>query len=384
MTKNGSKKKNNGKNAFLYVIIAFVAIFLVAIYFVLWFLHPVGVFEYIGFLKSTSGSGEYSIEIAGGKPSYTVGDKNKYFIVNSSSVNCYNSNGKVIFEEPHSYAEPVLKISDTRYLLYGQGESELSVHTLSDTLFMQTFSGSIICATLSDSGGYAVASKADGYESSVAVFDKNNKKIYEWFSPDETVNSVALTPNGKNLAVATLKVENGKFISTLYVLEFNSANAVLKRVYDDTVIYDVKDLSNNSVCVVTENKVEFVNFKKNLVKEYGSDYNIVQVKHTDNRVTVLSTTAANQEECFVDVYKTTGESIASFKVETGISDVKLKYGKIYLLGASRVYKYDTEGKLLAECDVAYDALSIEIINEKNVACIGNSTIDKYEIVNLGD
>lgn len=376
------KRKSVGRkrNATPFLAVAVLCVIIALAYFIITTLHPVGVVEYFKSAHSAIGSGEgYDVDIEGGKPSYTLSTGDKYYIVTASSVNCYNINGKTIFERPHSFTQPVVKYSDTRYLLYGQGENELSVNTFTDNLYNHNFSNPVICAALSDSGGFAVATKAEGYDSSVVVYDKNNNKLFEWFSSDETINSLALSPNGKTLAVSTLKVDNGKFSAAVHILKFDSANAVMKRTYEDDAVYQLTAVSNNTFCAVFSDNIEFLNFSKDTAVSNKSDYTVSIFKFLGGRVVALRTVAANQDQSILEVYKTNGDLVSSFNVNNYITDFSYKSGKLYLLGLSEIYKYDIKGELLATAEASYDALFIEAVSENSVACIRNSTIDKYTL-----
>lgn len=381
----GRKKKKRGRSATPIIVLVSVVLAAITAYAVTVTLHPVGVVEYFSGLYASVGSGSgYDINVSGSKPSYTVGAGSLYYTVSDNSVNCYNNGGKVVFERAHSYTDPVIKVSDTRYLLYAQGEKEISVNTLSKTLYTHNFESGIICAAISDSGGYAVATKSGGYDSSVAVFDKNNKKIYEWFSADETVNAIALSSNGKTLAVSTLKVENGKYVSGIYVLRFDSANPIMKRSYTDSVVYQLYAVSNSSVCAVFSDTVEFLNYKKDSVTTHQSEYSVNMVKQVGDRIIVLRTVAANRDDSLFEVYRSDGKKTSSFNVNKYITDFSYKSGKIYVLGLSELAKYDLKGNLLAAAGSSYDALFIEAISDNNVACIRNSVIEKCTLTKTGD
>ncbi len=378
------KKKSVGRkrSATPLLAVAAMCVIVALAYFIITTLHPVGVIEYFKSTHVAIGSGEgYDVDIEGGKPSYTLSTGDKYYIVTASSVNCYNINGKTIFERAHSFTRPVVKYAETRYLLYGQGENELSVNTFTENLYNHNFSNPIICAALSDSGGFAVATKAEGYDSSVVVYDKNNNKQFEWFSSNETINSLALSPNGKTLAVSTLKVENGKFSSSVYILKFNSANAVMKRTYIDDAVYQLIAVSNNTFCAVFSDNIEFLNFKKDTAVSNKSDYTVSGIKFLGGRIVALRTVAANQDQSILEVYKTNGELVSSFYVNSYITDFSYKSGKLYLLGLSEIYKYDTKGELIATAEASYDALFIEVVSKNSVVCIRSSTIDKYTLTN---
>lgn len=380
-----NRQRNIKQNNFKAILIVLLCLIIVLPAVILTVIHPVGIFEYFSYLSRTSGQGDgYSIDIAGGKPYYTLSNNNIYLVVNDSSVNAYNLAGKTVFERPHSFSKPVIKFGDTRYILYGQGEKELSVNTVDDTLYSLNFNGGVLCADISKSGVFAVATNADGYDSSVAVFDKKNNKIFEWFSSDETISSVKLSNNGKNLAVATIKVEDGSFVSSFYVLKFDSANPISKRVYKDDVIYSLSTPSANIFCVGTSSTVSFINFKKDTDTTYTDDYTVSIVKKYNGRTIVVRSLAENQEESLVEVFAKNGKKILSFVVTTSVTDCSYKSGNIYLMDNSKIYKYNSKCKLTAEADIEFDSLYIEAITNNDVALIRNSVIEKCNLAKVGD
>ena len=375
------KKKKFKINLTALIVISAIVIALVITYIVIVTLHPVGISEFFSDQYAAMGSGEgYNISIEKGKPQYTVSAEGRYFLVTDNAVSCFNQNGKTIFTKPHSYSEPVLKTGDTRYLLYGQGENEVSVSTMKETLFTNKFDNGIICANISHAGGYAVATKTDGYESSVSVFDKDNNKIFEWFSPNETINNIAISNNGKYVMVSTIFVVDGSFISRFYVLDMKSADPIFKREYSDLAIYQLYPIDNDSCVVVTDSKVEFLNYLNNEAKTYDSEYSVSIAKQVGNRFVVIRAIAANQEESTVEIYNKKGEQLSHFSINSFVNDFAYKADKLYVLGLSKVLKFDSEGKQIGNVAVDYDSIYIEVVSDNEVACVKNSTIDKYKLL----
>ena len=380
------KKIRRGKqNNFKSILIVLLCLIVVLPAVALTMIHPVGIFEYFSYLSRTSGQGEgYNIDIAGGKPYYSLNHNNIYLVVNDSSVNAYNLAGKTVFERSHSFSNPVIKFGDTRYILYGQGEKELSVNTVDDTVYSLNFDSGILCADISQSGAFAVAKKSEGYDSSVAVFDKKSKKIYEWFSSEETISYVKLSKNGKNLAVATIKVVDGSFVSSVYVLKFDSANPISKRVYKDDIIYSVSSPSSNIFCIATSSCVSFLNFRKDTDVSFAEDYTVSIVKEYNGRTVVVRSLAENQEESLVEVFSPKAKKILSFIVPTSVTDCSYKSGNIYLMDNSKIYKYNSKTNLTAEADIEFDSLYIEAISNNDVALIRNSIVEKSNLAKVGD
>lgn len=381
-SQNRNRNNTNKKSYKIYLIGGIVCFVLLVAYIITAILHPVGVMEYLKSIYYNIGTGKgYDVELTGGKPIYTIGDSSRYYVVSSSSVDCFNKNGKTIFKRSHSFTKPVIKTAETRYLLYGQGERVLYVSTLADNLYTVNLQNGITTADISDSGVFAVASKSEGYSSSVTVYSKKNEKIFEWFSPDEVINYIELSKNGNLLAVSTLKVADGKYISSVYILNFKSADQIYKKVYSDDVIYQIIATNSSTFCTVLSDNIEFINYKKDQVSSFKSDYSVNIVKFIDDKVITARSVAANQDESIIEVYKKNGERICSFNVDDHITDFSYKSNRLFLLGVHDVYKYNTDGEFLATIKADYDLLFVEAISSNNLALIKNSSITKSSITN---
>ena len=380
--KTSPKTRNKHKIKNGYFAIPAILIVIFAVYLIILSAHPVGVIEYLKTEYISMGTGNgYNIDIHDGKPIYNLSADKKYVVVSSNYVNCYNIDGKLIFEKSHSLSQPVVKLSETRYLLYSQGESALQINSFSKQLFVQNFSSGIITADISDSGFFAVATESEGYNSSVCVFNKDNEKVYEWFSPDETINALSLSDNGNILAVSTLKVSNGKFISNFYVLNYKSADPVYKKTYEDDVVYQIYPTNNNIFAAVFSNNVEFINYRKGTEASHKSDYSISLVKHIQDKLIVLRSIAASQDECMIEIYNSVGKLKSSFKVDSYITDVSYHSNRVYMLGLHDVFKYNLKGDLILKNKSDYDVMFIESISANSIALIKSSSIDKYEFIN---
>ncbi len=381
-SKTRAKRKNRNRLGFeAYIVLAvFVAVLLI-VYAVFISFHPIGLAEYSKTLYRLSGNGDgFDIDISGGKPSFTISNGKSFFLVTDSAVNGYNLNGKNVFSESHTFSSPVVVCSETRSILYGQGETDIAVYNLSGKLFSRHFEKGIVTTAISKSGVYAVATKADGYDSVVSVFDKKDNMLYEWYSSSETVNALALSDDGKTLAVATLSVKDGRYNSSVYVLRFDSADPIMKTNYTDETVYRLSAVSSSTFSVVFCDKIDFVNFKKGTTTTHESEYSISIVKEFGNKTVVLRTVAANQDDSVIEIYKSNGELHSSFNVHKRVTDFSYNSGKIYLLSLGEVEKYNTDGKLLAQADTGYDSLFLEVNSENSVICVRNSVIEKISLI----
>ena len=355
-----------------------VIICLACIYLIVCVFHPVGLVEYLTHCYARIGSGKgYEISISGGETLNTVQKSNYYYILSDNNMEVYNNSGRNIFNIGHGFSRPVLKTGDTRFLLYSQGEKVLKVHTFNGLHHTYNMDNAILTANISKNGTVAIATKTEGYESKVVVYNKNNKKLYEWFSSDETVTAVCLNDNAKRLAVATVKVTNGIFVSKIYILKFNSANPVRTFEYNGEIIYNLCNSDNNNIYALFEKRIEFINVLTGNKKENKTDYSLNIAKKIGNSIVTVNTLDANKSEANVFVYSLSGRLKANFKVNSAVSDVSIKNNRLHFLMDSGIVIIDKTGKILSKAQCSFDVKNIVALSDRSVVGISNNLVNKY-------
>ena len=150
------------------------------------------------------GTGSYPIELGGTETVNTVSRGSYYYVLSNTDIVAFNNSGKSLFSFTHGYENPVLKVSATRAMVFEQGGNEALIFDLKGLKTTAKTEKSIITGAVSDSGRYALVTLSDKYASAVTVYDKKDNAVYEWYSAENTVNNVAVSPNGKKIAVSSL------------------------------------------------------------------------------------------------------------------------------------------------------------------------------------
>lgn len=360
-----------------FAISAAVFIFVVAVYLITYLLHPVGVLEYFSNSVSAIGTGSYPISLHGGEPLQVNKNSNVYLVLSETNIEVFNNSGKTVLSSQHGFLQPVLKSSDVRFLVYDQGGKDLKLFNNNGTLLSKKYDNEIITANLSKNGTYAVATRADGYQSQIVVTDKNENKIFEWYCADETINSVALSENGKTLILSALKVKNGAFKTKVYVLNYNSAEPIYSFEYDD-VVMSIETSGSNKAVLAFGDKLEFINLKNGQKTASTSNYKINLFKRFGSYILTCSSLAANKNEIEVSIYKFDGRLISSFKFRAEIEDASYYRGKFYILSDSSLYQLSDEGKILMSSECSFDTKKIIPSSSDSVIGISYSKINKYQ------
>ncbi len=354
---------------------ALIAVVLIVLELVL----PVGIGETVGNAVAVMGSGDYPIELNGAEVLDSVSKGAYYYVITDNSVSAVSSGGKTIFLKPHGFENPILKTSSTRALVFDQGGNTALIYNLSKLKTTFESKNKIITAAISRCGVFAVVTRSESYASTVSVYDKNSALIYEWYSSSDLVNNVAISPNGKKIAVTTLNSNGGKYKSNLYVLTFDSANPVFSESFEDTVIYGIDSTQRGGFAIVTKNKFEFIKWGKYERREYTNDYSISMLRAGSGGFAAVFNRENDRTDNRLAVFSSSGELKHEFSFSGVISDIEISGGHIYCMSDNEVSILNNDGSVLRKADCGYGGVRISVLGANSVAVITDNGISKLNL-----
>lgn len=371
----GNKLERRRKLKAFAVAAALIAVVLIVLELAL----PVGIGETLGNAVAVMGSGDYPIELNGTEVLDSVSKGAYYYVLTDNSVSAVSSGGKTIFLKPHGFENPILKTSSTRALVFDQGGDTALIYNLSKLKTTFESKNKIITAAISRCGVFAVVTRSESYASTVSVYDKNSALIYEWYSSSDLVNNVAISPNGKKIAVTTLNSDGGKYKSHLYVLTFDSANPVFSESFEDTVIYGIDSTQRGGFAIVTKNKFEFIKWGKYGRREYTNDYSISMLRAGSGGFAAVFNRENDRTDNRLAVFSTSGELKYEFSYSGVISDIEMSGGHIYCMSDNEVSILNNDGSVLRKADCGYGGVRMSVLGSYSVAVITDSGISKLDL-----
>ncbi|MBQ3817417.1 MAG: hypothetical protein II802_04025, partial [Clostridia bacterium] len=234
-------------------------------------------------------------------------------------------------------------------------------------------------ACISRNGCYAVATASDKYSGVVYVYDKNDKPLYEWYSSSDLINSIALSPNGKKLVVATLNSEGGQYKSAVNVFEYSSANPVFSETFTGTPVYSLDTSSKSGFWIIAENKMEFVKWSKYTKQTYESDYPINQFRYTGNQAVAVFNRESDRTDNKIRVFSSSGEIKYETDFQGLISDISVEGSHIYCMSDNNIKLIDKTGKVVLTKDCGFGGKRIVVLSYNKVAVLTDSEVKKVEL-----
>ncbi len=352
---------------------------IIALFFIFEITLPVGINDSLENFFATLGSGEFPIELSGTDLVDSKSSGGYFYALSDTSLSTYNASGKEIYTFAHGYENPIIKKSSTRVIVFEQGGKNAAIFNLSEQKSKIKLQNEIITANISRCGVYAIATHSDRYASTVSVFDRNDKLIYEWYSAENIVNNLVISPNGKKIAVSTINAKGGEFVSKVEILKFDTANSVYTADFKSNVILSLDSSHNGGFWCVCENFVKFIKWTDYEHKEFTTDYNISAFKADSGGAIAVFNRLNDKTDNKVVLFNKNGVKKSEFKFAGSISDISLVSGHIYLISDNIVYLLDKDGKISKSAPFGFGGEKIFVVSTYDVAVLNDSNIEKIHL-----
>lgn len=199
-------------------------------------------------------------------------------VLTGNSVAYIDNSGNLMNTNIHSYASPVLKTAGKNLILYDKGSSDLRIEKNTVVYKTLKFDAEIGNADISPNGTYAYVLNSDGgYQSHLFIYSYKGKKLFEWGGSDY-VTDIALSKNGKYIALSLLSVNNAEYSGKVLCFELKKTEAVFSLDFPSEAVYDVEFISAKTVAFLSDSGTYTVNTKGEL--EEREKYSANELNHT--------------------------------------------------------------------------------------------------------
>lgn len=174
-------------------------------------------------------------------------------VVTDTAFLVYSSTGRLISSRSHGLSNPRIVSSGNRALLYDFDGDSLSLESRFAELFHTTMENAIVAAAVDGSGDCAVATESTSYLGELTVFGSTGNQIFKWYCSTGRILSVALSPDGSEVAASVISSENGEIRSTVTVYDISSSKAVRSTDFDGTLFFSLSWQQNGNILALGDN-----------------------------------------------------------------------------------------------------------------------------------
>ena len=327
------------------------------------------------------GSGDgYPREISGGDITDTDITSSDLILVYDDAVRILDSTAKSISEISHTYKHPVADCKSGRVLLFDIGGKDFRVQSKTRVLHEKTLDYMILTGALGKDGSVAVATRTNGAESMLTVFDPKNREVFKWECSKEQIVACDVSDSGKLFACAVLSVDNGSVYSKLYLFKKNSDKAYASFDYPDSAIANVEFLANDTLMVTGNDICQIIKGEeiKEKIDVSVNTPSMLYISENNTAVLVLSKYSSTTEK-IVEVYDKSGRQLFETGVSGIIKSISTDGKYTAVLTDKKVYIYNRKGEICGSHKVNTDASDV-IVSSRYTYVYFTDKIEQYSSV----
>lgn len=200
------------------------------------------------------GVGSYPVDVSGINPRRVARCENYTVLLSDSYLTFYNSEGGEINRYATPSSSVLMRQAGSYVLLVEQEGEKAQLYTRSAMIAEVTAEHAIVSASVNSKGQFALLTQGpQGYASQVTVYSRSGKVLYTR-SRTQQVTEVALSTDGKQVALVTVQAVNGSLDSSVDVFSLDSTDQEAKCSYrtSDALLYRIEYLDDGWLMAVGE------------------------------------------------------------------------------------------------------------------------------------
>ena len=310
---------------------------------------PISITEYMENLFAGKGTGDgFPVAISPSNTNYIVPVGSDIAFLGDSSLILYKSNGKVLFERQHGYSSPGIVSCSSRVMVFDRGGKQLRIENRAKTVITKETEGNITTAAMADNGTFAVVTRGMNYISEVTAYNAKGEQLFVWHSAGRQVWGVALSDNGRYMAVSTLTVENGQEVTGIVFFDLKKETPLWEETYQGSSFYSI-DVKDDVVMALLSDRISVITVDGVRVDEVfeGGSVTCFDNRNNFGLVVVLGMYQdSNNNRLLVLTPEMT--KLCQLELDQEIKGVSAKGNTLSLLASQKVLFFTTEGEKKGE------------------------------------
>lgn len=294
------------------------------------------------------------------------------------------SGGNAVSITAHDYKKPQVVSCGRTMLVYDLGNTKYRIEKNSAVFSEKQASAAVLCAAVGASDNYAVATYAyEGFQSRLYVYDKDGKLMYEWGSARDFITGIALSDDGKQVAVAVAGSENADYYSKVFIFEFGLEQPLYSYTFSDVTVLAMDYMKNDTLAVVTDAFVTFIKDgmeEKELTYVAGSlvDYS---VSHADALAVLIASGAEEDSELRAYSWDRGAHPVVSgLAIDSRCERISVAGKFLMAAGEKKSYQYDKNGELCGSFSGMHTIEDVLLVNQ-TAFCLTENGLAAFSVFN---
>lgn len=217
-----------------------------------------------------SSTGSYPVDFSGVGVQRLERVENYSVVLTDSHLIYLNQSGAEVNRFGCAYPSPLMCTTDQYVLVAEQGGRRIQLSTRTSIVTEMEVDNEIIAAALNDKGQMAVLMQgSQGYLVQVKVYDRKGKLLYTR-SRNQTATGIALSPDGRQVALLSIKAADGTLTSSMDVFSLTTSDTEALCSYKgaDTLLYRLEYLADGWLVAFSEESAVLMDTANGLTSVY--------------------------------------------------------------------------------------------------------------------
>lgn len=337
-----------------------------------------------GYLASFGSGGGYPINVDKSDAVSTKRIGSGIMLLSNDSVEILNSTAKELVRVQHTFLNPESDIANGRAVIYSRASGRVEVVNRSGVLYKTDLKKNILTAAIGKKGNIAIASQSISAQSDLTVLDKKGKAIFSWECAAERISAVALSGNGKSVAVAVVGAENTELYSRVLVFNFDKSEPVVEFKYSENAMIKLKFGNDETLIAVGDKMFSAISVKANTKQDVEHETGDILERfytYENGKTAIVLSRFGNKMLSKLVVYGTTGKRLFETNCNQEIKWVSCDANYAVVLTEDEVQCFDNTGKLMGSFKVDKYSESVVVVG-KHTYLFEKGVITRHNTVGL--
>lgn len=328
----------------------------------------------------TGGDGSYPVDLSGTNVQRLVRTEDYTVLVTDSHVVYYDSEGAEMNRYHYAVSNSLVRTAGDYVLVAEQGGRRLHLSTRSDIELEFSTDHNILSVALNEEGQIAVLTDGpQNYQIQVKVYDDEGKVLYTR-SRNRTATDVALSPDGKQVALLSVEASDGDLNTYIEAFSLSSSanEATYSHIEKDVLLYRLAYFSENCIGTVAEDRVVILNAVTGGVHRYTlEDQHILGYAIGEDRMAVALRPYGDTADGTLVLLNGSGKAVKTASFSGDFRQLSAFENEFVVLTDRYVQKFSESG-LGGKASVEADGRQA-VLDEDLAVVLGVSQLDAYEL-----
>ncbi len=255
-------------------------------------------------------------------------------VAGESGLTVFSATGRQTLVQTLNMTTPHMLASSQSLLVYEQGGREFSLYNSFTRIYAGKASGDIGCASISDSGYFALATQSDS-GSTVSVYDKHSNLKVEHFKTGQT-SALALDKEGNWIAFATTDAVNGQYQTKLELYRPESNKLVQSWSFPDFFPLSCSFADSKTIYLTATDRMVVLKTNGEIISETAYPNAIDRVFYSEEGYALLLGDGS------LSVYRKDGSMIGRRADSDNIRSVLIGEHSVYMITEFSLIHHNTE------------------------------------------